>query len=60
MISMVTDTNRSTQRRNIIKLCQLLSKNNPPIQEVIDTGVIPWFIEFLLNDNEPTLQFEAA
>jgi hypothetical protein len=33
---------------------------NPPIQQVIDTGVVPILVKFLQNDQFPLLQFEAA
>lgn len=38
---------------------KLLSiEKNPPIQEVIDSGLVPKFIEFL-DSNKPQLQFES-
>lgn len=40
---------------------RLLSiERSPPIQQVIDSGVVPYFVQFLGRDDLPALQFEAA
>eukprot|EP01084_Bolivina_argentea_P236479 397608_1 len=37
----------------------LSQANNPPIREVIDSGVVPRFIQFCRNNSAPELQYES-
>lgn len=38
----------------------LSSERNPPVQECIDCGAVPLFVEALRREDTPQLQFEAA
>ena len=45
----------TTQFRKLLSI-----ERNPPIQAVIDTGVVPRFVQFLGCDNNPPLQVSSA
>ncbi|KAI5064309.1 hypothetical protein GOP47_0020979 [Adiantum capillus-veneris] len=61
MVNGVWSEDPSVQVDATYQFRKLLSiVRSPPIQEVIDSGVVPRFVEFLLRDELPQLQFEAA
>lgn len=61
MVAGVMGNDPSVQTEYTTQFRRLLSlEKNPPIQQVIDAGVVPRFIEFLQRDDSPALQFEAA
>merc|ERR1719473_2500157 len=61
MIAGVNTEDRAIQRESTIRFRKLLSiERSPPIQEVINSGVVPRFVQFLQCADDPQLQFEAA
>ena len=41
------------------RIRKLLCEKDPPIDQVVKTGVVPRLVQFLLHENNPKLQFEA-
>lgn len=61
MVAGVFSTNPADQVQYTLEFRRLLSiERNPPIEEVIRQNVVPRFVEFLKQDMQPQLQFEAA
>ena len=61
MVAGVMGNDPTQQTESTTAFRRLLSiEKNPPIQQVIDSGVVPRFVEFLQRDDNPALQFEAA
>eukprot|EP00760_Papus_ankaliazontas_P009038 PhM_4_TR13959/c1_g1_i14/m.31989 len=61
MVSMVRSDDLATQIRGTLMIRKLLSvEANPPIDEVISSGVIPRLVEFLRCRDSTNLQMEAA
>ncbi|CAN6468288.1 unnamed protein product [Victoria cruziana] len=61
MIAGVWTEDNNLQLEATTQFRKLLSiERSPPIEEVIQAGVVPRFVEFLTRTNFPQLQFEAA
>ncbi|KAH7284233.1 hypothetical protein KP509_34G044300 [Ceratopteris richardii] len=61
LVNGVFSNDASVQLESTLQIRKLLSiERNPPIQQVIDSGVVPRLVEFLLKGDLPQLQFEAA
>eukprot|EP01087_Luapelamoeba_hula_P021549 TRINITY_DN7563_c0_g1_i1.p1 TRINITY_DN7563_c0_g1~~TRINITY_DN7563_c0_g1_i1.p1 ORF type:complete len:529 (-),score=94.67 TRINITY_DN7563_c0_g1_i1:70-1656(-) len=61
MVAGVNSTESSQQLEATTQFRKLLSiERNPPIEEVINAGVVPRFVQFLTYHDNPQLQFEAA
>ncbi|XP_074268613.1 importin subunit alpha-1-like [Silene latifolia] len=61
MVAGVYSDDPSSQLEFTSHFRKLLSiERNPPIEEVVQSGVVPRLVEFLSRDDYPQLQFEAA
>uniref|UniRef100_K3WKY9 Importin subunit alpha n=1 Tax=Globisporangium ultimum (strain ATCC 200006 / CBS 805.95 / DAOM BR144) TaxID=431595 RepID=K3WKY9_GLOUD len=59
--AMIQSLDPMAQTTAVSKLRRLLSlENSPPIQEVINLGVVPLLVNFLRMHDKPELQFESA
>ncbi|KAK1590989.1 hypothetical protein Q3G72_000404 [Acer saccharum] len=61
MVSGVWSNENNLQLEATTQFRKMLSiERSPPIEEVIQSGVVPRFVEFLMREDFPQLQFEAA
>ncbi|XP_074290853.1 importin subunit alpha-2-like [Silene latifolia] len=61
LVAGVYSDNNQMQLEATMQFRKLLSiERSPPIEEVIQAGVVPRFVEFLQREDFPQLQFEAA
>jgi HEAT repeat protein len=61
LVQMVNSEDQGHQLAAVTEFRKLLSiEKNPPIQDVINTGVIPRLVQMLANVQNESLQFEAA
>lgn len=61
LCEMIKCDDASAQLYGTTKCRMMLSKEkSPPIDNVIECGLVPFFIEFLARDADPQIQFEAA
>ncbi|XP_050218228.1 importin subunit alpha-2 [Mercurialis annua] len=61
MVAGVWSDDKNLQLEATTQFRKLLSiERNPPIEEVIQAGVVPRLVEFLVREDYPQLQFEAA
>ncbi|KAI4378066.1 hypothetical protein MLD38_015603 [Melastoma candidum] len=61
MVAGIWSNDKLVQLEATTQFRKLLSiERSPPIEEVIQSGVVPQFVEFLMREDFPQLQFEAA
>lgn len=64
-MAMIVESLKSQEPHVLLQATQAARKilsreRNPPINQFIDAGVVPLFVEFLAHTDNPALQFEAA
>ncbi|GAY68666.1 hypothetical protein CUMW_265920 [Citrus unshiu] len=61
MVAAIWSDDNSLQLEAIDQFSKLLSaETSPQIEEVIQSGIVPRFVEFLMREDYPRLQYEAA
>jgi importin subunit alpha-6/7 len=61
LINYISDVNIVNQHHGMIGVRKILSiADNPPIQAVIDAGLVPKMIEYIKQQEYPQLQLEAT
>ncbi|KAM7277438.1 hypothetical protein ACFE04_019304 [Oxalis oulophora] len=61
LVASIRSNDKEAQLSATTQFRKLLSiERSPPINEVVQTGVVPLFVQFLGRDDFPQLQFEAA
>ncbi|OWM72439.1 importin subunit alpha-1-like [Punica granatum] len=61
MVAGIWSDDKNLQLESTTQFRKLLSiERCPPIDEVIQSGAVPRFVEFLMREDYPQLQFEAA
>ncbi|KAL1188112.1 Importin subunit alpha-1 [Cardamine amara subsp. amara] len=60
MVAGVWSDDPALQLKSTTQFRNILTTKSPPIEEVIDSGVVPRFVEFLTKEDYPKIQFEAA
>ena len=56
LLKAIESTDRFQQHLGAIGIRKIVGVESPPIQQIIDSTIIPTLIEFMRNDDEPYLQ----
>jgi importin subunit alpha-6/7 len=60
LIAGVAGRGYATQAERVRVVFHLLAGEDPPVQQLVRSGVVPCLVEFLSRDDDPALQCEAA